>query len=113
MVLRAAELLGDRKLDLDFVGLAEVIARDLVSGIGQRLLVFLAEREIDATKACFLPELALGSGELVFARLDHALRKVPGVVGAQDEEIRAALRAAEDDHARSSWLGLGFHRAKC
>src|SRR3954469_22251667 len=43
VVLRAAEGGGDRQLDLMLLGLGEVVAGDLVGGVGQRFLEFVAE----------------------------------------------------------------------
>src|SRR5882724_13723313 len=109
MVLGPAELPGDRELDGDLLGLAEVIACDLVAGVGHRLPVFVPEGEIDARQSGLFPELALRAGELRFARFDEALRKVPVVVRAEDEVVDAAPGAAEDDHARGARRHLGFH----
>src|SRR5438067_1597217 len=109
VVLGAAELGRHGKLDLDFLGLAEVIARDLVPGVGQRLPVFLAEGEIDAREAGLLFQLALRGAQLFLARIDQALRKIPVVVRAQHEDIHAATGAPEHDHARRTRRRLGLH----
>src|SRR4051812_3306900 len=109
-MLGAAEFLRDWQLDFHFLGLAEVVARDLVAGVGQRLPVFLAEGEIDAGEPGLFLELALGGAELVLAGIDQALGKVPVVVGAQDEEVESAAGAAEHDHARRARWRLALHR---
>src|SRR5436190_4586981 len=110
MVLGTAELLRDRQFDLDFLGLAEVVARHLVARIGHGLRVFLAEWELDACETGFFPELALRAGQLVFARLHQSLWEVPVLVGAQDQVVDAAAGAAEHHHARRARWRFGFHR---
>src|SRR5258708_6658129 len=105
-----AGLLGDWEFDLDFVGLAEVVARDLVARVGRRLAEFLAERELDIGEAGFFLQLALRAGEPVFARIDQSLRKIPVVVGAQDEKVEAAAGAPDDHHAGGARRRLGLHR---
>src|SRR3954451_16763960 len=110
VMLGAAEFLRDWQLDFHFLGLAEVVARDLVAGVGQRLPVLLAEGEIDAGQPSLFIELALCGGELVLAGIDQALGKVPVVVGAQDEEVESAAGAAEHDHAGRARRRLALHR---
>ena len=69
-MLRAAELLRHRQLDFDFLGFAEVVARDLVAGVGKGFPELVAEGKIHTGEAGFLLELALRAGELVFSGLD-------------------------------------------
>ena len=95
----AAELGRDRQLDRLVRGLREVVARDLAHGVGQRLLVHVAEGELELADAGLLEDLALRRGELVLAGLDQPFGKVPVGVGAQHQQARAARAAAEDHRA--------------
>ena len=54
MVLGTAELGRNRQLDLLRVGLGEVIARDLVAGVGQGFLELVAEGIGELGEAGFL-----------------------------------------------------------
>jgi hypothetical protein len=70
--------------------------------------VLVAERELEVGEAGLLEGLALRGVELGLAGLDHALREIPVPVGAQQEQARAALGAAEHDGAGSALRG-GVH----
>ena len=99
VVLGPAELGRQRQLDVGNARLRDEIARDLAAGIGERVLVRVAEGEVEVGEARFLGGLALCGVELGFAGLDQALGKVPVPVGTQHEQAHAAVGAAKDDGA--------------
>src|SRR5690242_14860812 len=110
-MLRPAEFLGDGQLDLHFLGFGEIVASDLVPGVGQRFLELLAERKVDAGQAGLFLQLALCAGELILAGLDEPLREIPVAVRAQQKEVRTALRATEYHHAGRARRRFAFHAA--
>ncbi len=98
------------------VGLGDVVARDLVAGVGSGFFELVAEGIVQVGEPGFFRDFAPGGVELAFAGLDHALGEVPVLVGAQDEEADAAFAAAKDDRAcgasdRVCNAGSGFHPA--
>ena len=108
MVLGAAELGRHRQLDDALISLGEEVARHLAAGVGEGVLVLVAERELEVGEAGLFGGLALRGVELGLAGLDHALREIPVLVRAQHEQARAALGAAEHDGAGRS-AGGGIH----
>src|SRR3989454_4531990 len=107
VVLGAAELGRHRQLDDALISLGEEVARHLAAGVGEGVLVLLTERELEVGEAGLLERLALRGVELGLAGLDYALREIPVLVGAQQEQARAALGAAEHDGAGRSAAGGG------
>src|SRR5581483_837530 len=71
------------------------IARDLAAGIRQRLAVDLAERKLELREPGLFLGLALRGLERLLAGLDLALREIPVLVRAQDEQAPALRRQAQ------------------
>src|SRR2546426_3796768 len=107
VVLGAAELGRHRQLDDALISLGEEVARHLAAGVGEGVLVLVAERELEAGEAGLFEGLALRGVELGLAGLDRALREIPVLVRAQHEQARTALGAAEHDGAGRSAGGGG------
>jgi hypothetical protein len=99
VVLRAPQLRRDRQHHVLALRLGEVVASDFPAGVWQRVVVDLAESKREVGEVRLLRRLALRRRERLLARIDAALRKVPVLVGAQDQDAPSFRRAANRDDA--------------